>query len=325
VRITEQITRTPRRAERDAAHTRGRKSKRQLCVLGAGYGYPARRAESEGLLVGALALPWMFAGILSSTARLRAAPGAARDLLLRPDGRKCHCSDTCRQHGGAPWSTRMHAGFALAALRVSLASSAAMTAHLALRTPPAAAALARWPRRGAPTKARESPVHPACEQPSSGAPWPPEARPGHAAWAPAAAGGRPDVEDGQPPGVSAKPGTPASSDAARLSRRPASQTCLAAAGGGAAPADGPVANGGALAAHASPPSAQQGPDGSAGAASGALDACLAAAGGRRAAAAAALLAAALAAAPLLQPDPGARLPGSLAQSMVACLPAEVLP
>jgi len=210
----------------------------------------------------------------------------------------------------------MHAGFAAAALRVALASSAAMTAHLALRAPPAAAAaLARWPRRGAPTKARESPVHPACKQATCGAPWPPEAPLELAALAPAAAGGRPDVEDGQPPGAGAKPNAPASSDVARLSRRPASQTCLAAAGEGAAPADGPVPNGRAAAAHAWPPPAQQGPGGSAGAACGALDACLAAAGGRRAAATAALLAAALAAAPLLQPDPGAGLPGSLAQSM----------
>ena len=42
----------------------------------AGYGYRTRAAHSEGLLVGALALPWAFAGLLSSTSRLHAHPGA---------------------------------------------------------------------------------------------------------------------------------------------------------------------------------------------------------------------------------------------------------
>ena len=53
-------------------------------VCAAGYGYRTRVADSEGLLVGALALPWAFAGLLSSTSRLHAHPGA--HFLLLTDG-----------------------------------------------------------------------------------------------------------------------------------------------------------------------------------------------------------------------------------------------
>lgn len=46
-----------------------------------GYGYRTRVTESEGVLVGALALPWAFAGLLSAASRLHAPPGALRCKL----------------------------------------------------------------------------------------------------------------------------------------------------------------------------------------------------------------------------------------------------
>lgn len=47
------------------------------CAALAGYGYRTRQADSEGIAVGALAVPWALSGALLSALRHQAATGAA--------------------------------------------------------------------------------------------------------------------------------------------------------------------------------------------------------------------------------------------------------
>ena len=111
------------------------------------------------------------------------------------------------------------AAFAAAALHAALASSAAMTAHLALCAQPAAMGHGS----GMPAKARESPSH---------------GEPNGAAGQEQGQGGRPDLEDGSNAAGNPNPGQ---DDGARLTRRLPSQLSLAVAADAAAQIRSPEA------------------------------------------------------------------------------------
>ncbi len=94
VRITEQITRSPRRAVRDEAHTRGRKSEGQLCVL-VGSAQDTATQHAERSQRGCWWERWRCHGCLpaSSPPRRACAPRPVRRAvsLLHPAWRKYHC------------------------------------------------------------------------------------------------------------------------------------------------------------------------------------------------------------------------------------------
>ena len=204
-------------------------------------------------------------------------------------------SSPCRPHN---FASLCCAAFAAAALHAALASSAAMTAHLALCAQPLATGHGSG-APGVPAKARESPSHGA---------------PNGAAGLQQAPGGRPDLEDGSNPAGNPHPGQ---DDGARLTRRLPSQLSLAVVADAAAQVRSPEAP------YPIPkeawPAALVWPllrreRAGAGAPADVLRALLSVLSGRPVAVGAGLLAAVLAAAPLCRLNISARLAGCHAGS-----------